>query len=221
MSNPICQVQVRLGSTRLPGKVLYPLESRRVIGWVIDRCTAAETVTDAVVAVGNEPENEAITEWCERNGVRHATGPEGNLLERHLAVAEAYSSDPVVRVTGDCPFVPPAEIDRMVGEHESNDARYTTNVTDDMPIGTAVDVIDREVLEELRELGDSHPVRRLRENPDRWDVAFSPNERWVAVSEAHIAVDTPSDYWRVTDALEAVGDNPLDIAEWMAQRQGI
>jgi len=218
MSGPTVQIQVRLGSTRLPGKVLYHLGSRRVLEWVVDRCERARDPEGVVVAVGDEPENDAITEWCDRNDVRQVVGPEDDLLARHLAAAEATDGDPVVRVTGDCPFVPPGEIDRLVGEHAASDARYTTNVTDEMPIGTAVDVIDRDVLAELRALEEFHPVMRLRENPEAWSVDFSPDERWTAHSEAHVAVDTPADYWLLTDALAAVGEDPFDVVRWVSQR---
>ena len=214
----VVQLQARLGSTRLPGKVLYPLGSRRVLGWVVERARRAERAGDLILTVGDRPENDTIREWCNRNKVAFDTGPEDDLLQRHYQAAETADSDPVVRVTGDCPFVPPSEIDRVIAEHEGNDARYTTNLTEEMPIGTAVDVIDRAVLEELRELGDSHPVRRLRENPEEWAVAVTPNEQWTALGEAHTAVDTPADYWRLSDAIEAVGEEPHAVTEWVAER---
>ena len=214
----VVQVQARLGSSRLPGKVLYTLGSRRVLGWVIERAQRIEQPAEVVLTVGDRPENDAIREWCDRHEIPYSSGPEDDLLERHSLAAAMMDSDPVVRVTGDCPFVPPSEIDRLVREHEQNDARYTTNLADDMPIGTAVDVIDRKVLEELRELGDTHPVRRLRNNPEEWDVVVSPNEQWMSFNDAHIAVDTPEDYWLLSDAIKAVGSRPRAVAEWIAER---
>lgn len=213
------QIQARLGSTRLPGKVLYEIGSRRILGWVVERARRAETPTNIILTVGDRPENDAIREWCDRNEIGYDTGPEENLLERHIQAAEVTDSDPVIRITGDCPFVPPSEIDRVIQEHEQNNARYTTNVTDDMPIGTGVDVINREVLEALRERGDNHPVRRLRKNPEEWDVMFTSNDHWSAFADTHIAVDNPNDYWILSDAIDAVGDNPIAVAKWIAERQ--
>ena len=214
----VVQIQARLGSSRLPGKVLYTLGSRRILGWVIERTKRTEQPTRVVLTVGDRPENDAIREWCDRHDVPYSSGPEDDLLERHSLAAAMMDSDPVVRVTGDCPFVPPSEIDRVIEEHEENDARYTTNLTEEMPIGTAVDAIERDVFEELRELGDSHPVRRLRENPEEWDVVVTPNEQWTALGEAHTAVDTPVDYWRLSDAIEAVGTEPRAVTDWVAER---
>ena len=218
MSSAVVQIQARVGSTRLPGKVLYPLGSRHVLDWVVERARRAERVRGIILTVGDRPENDAIREWCDRNEVGYDTAPEADLLKRHWQAALTADSDPVVRVTGDCPFVPPSEIDRVIAEHDQNAARYTTNLTDEMPIGTAVDVIDRDVLEELRELGDTHPVRRLRNNPDEWDVVFSPSDQWTKYGNAHIAVDTPDDYWLLSDAVNAVGEQPRAVAEWIAER---
>lgn len=212
----VASVQARMGSTRLPGKVLLPLGERRVLGWVAGRCVAAERVDDLRLTTGRGPENEAITEWCRRTGYDCLTGPEENLLERHRAVAAATDADVLVRVTGDCPFVPSEEIDRVVQEHHTNDAGYTTSHTERMPIGTAVDVIDIGLLDELADLGDTHPVVRLRENPDTWGVRFADSDDWAEFGTVHLAVDTPGDYWSLTDAVDAVGSDPRAVAGWIA-----
>jgi len=217
-NNILCSIQARLGSTRLPGKVLFSLGPRRVLGWVVERARCAKISTDLILTLGDQPENAAIREWCDRNEITHNTGPEENLLKRHLQAATIADSNSIVRITADCPFVPSAEIDRVIQAHEASNAQYTTNVTDEMPIGTAVDVIDRKVLEELNELGDSHPVRRLRKNPNEWNVQFTSNNKWSEVSEAHLAVDTPDDYWRLIDAINTVGEKPMEVAKWISEQ---
>ena len=213
----IASVQARLGSSRLPGKVLYQLGDRRLLQWSIDRTEAAKKVDETVVTTGDQPENDAIGEYCDRARVNYLTGTEDDLLARHRAVAEKTDCDILVRITADCPFVPSTEIDRVIEEHLANDARYTTNSTDKMPIGTAVDVIDPDVLVELGDVGETHPVKLPRADPEQWQTIWNDNPTWHAVSDAHIAVDTPADYWSLTDALNAVGDNPFEIAKWITQ----
>jgi spore coat polysaccharide biosynthesis protein SpsF len=217
MGMPVVQIQARLGSTRLPGKILYSLAGRRIVRRVLDSALTANEPETVVFAIGDRPENDAVVEWCERAEVPYHQGPEDDLLARHLGTAEAFDAGPVVRVTGDCPFIPPGEIDRIVREHGENTARYTTNFAEGMPIGTAVDAIDRDVLSDLRKRGDTHPVRRLREHPEEWDVAVSPAERWTELAPAHTAVDTPEDYWTLTDAVTAVGEDPQAVTEWVAE----
>jgi spore coat polysaccharide biosynthesis protein SpsF len=206
-----------LGSTRLPGKVLYHLGDRRLLQWVIDRCDETDTVETTVAALGDEPENEAVTEYCSRADMEHVVGPEDDLLARHVAVADHTDCEALVRITGDCPFVPAEEIDRVVEAHRDNDAVYTTNFTEAMPIGTAVDVLDVEVLYELQELGETHPVKLLRAGESKWDVTRTDDAQWHQYSDLHLAVDTPSDYWLLSDAISAVGSRPDAVAEWLTQ----
>ena len=152
--NVIGSVQARLGSTRLPGKVLMHLGEERIADRVMKRVQDAETIDETWLTTGDRPENEAILELCERKEYQYSRGPEEDLLKRHLNVSEESGCDVLVRVTGDCPFVPSEEIDRVVERHEENDARYTTNHAESMPIGTAVDAIDADVLQELWEMGE-------------------------------------------------------------------
>lgn len=217
----VASVQARLGSTRLPGKVLFHLGDKRLLQWTYDQTVSAKTIDASVVSIGDEPENEAVTEYCERTETNYIVGPEDDLLARHFDVAEKTGCDLLVRVTADCPFVPSTEIDRVVRAHAENDAQYTTNITDDMPIGTAVDVVDVELLRELREVGETHPVKLAREKPDEWGVVWDVDDSWGSVADAHMAVDTPKDYWSLVDALDAVGDSPREIAEWLTQQKDL
>lgn len=211
----VASVQARLGSTRLPGKVLYQLGERRILQWVVDRTNDAECIDKTVVALGDGPENAAVLEYCDRENVESVMGPEEDLLARHIAVAEHTACDILVRITGDCPFVPSAEIDRIVEAHLENDAVYTTNYTDAMPVGTAVDALDIGVLKQLQYSGETHPVKLLRSGGSNRTVAFTDNPEWYQFDEAHLAVDTPSDYWQLSDALSAVGSQPEEISDWI------
>lgn len=211
-------IQARLGSTRLPGKILFPLGDRRLLKWSIDRAESAEAVDETVAAIGDRPENDAVETYCDRSGIDYLVGPEDDLLKRHLEVVDETGCDLLVRITADCPFVPSGEIDRVVEEHIANDARYTTNVTEDMPVGIGVDAIDPDLLRELHALEETHPVKLARSEPANWGISRSDNPAWNYFSDVHFAVDTPADYWSLVDAVDTVGDNPRKVAEWIAKR---
>lgn len=214
----IASIQARMGSTRLPGKVLLEIEESRIVEHVVERCRTSETVDTVYLTVGDRPENDALVEYARRAGVDCVRGPEEDLLARHAASAHEADAETVVRITGDCPFVPPEEIDRVIGEHEQNDAVLTTNNTDAMPTGTAVDVLDSDVLDALSSEGATHPVAPLRADESVRPVEVTDARRWTEVGSAHTAVDTPMDYWNVVDAVRAVGTDPYDVTEWLADR---
>lgn len=212
-------IQARMGSTRLPGKVLLSIRGRRTIDLVRQRCEAASNVDHIVFTIGDEASNEAIIKWCDRNGHHYVVGPEEDLLARHRLSLDQTEDGTLVRVTSDCPFVPPSEIDRLVDRHVENGKTYTSNATDRMPVGTAVDVLDRSVLRELAERGETHPAVPLRESPDEWGAVIDDSAAWAELGAAHTAVDTPSDYWALVDAVRAVGFDPREVTEWIAENR--
>ena len=225
----VISIQARMGSTRLPGKVLLGLGNARVVEWVIRRCRRAQERLQregaVVVATGDRSANDAIVEFCERAGIGSIVGPEDDLVERHCLVAEETNADRLIRITADCPFVPPGEIVRTARVHARTDARYTRNDRYDsesgssMPIGTAVEVFDVDVLASLRAQGENHPNKPLLTNPDQWEISFSPNPELESYADAHIAVDEPADYWALTDALEAVGPDPTEVIKWVDEHR--
>jgi spore coat polysaccharide biosynthesis protein SpsF len=88
-----------------------------------------------------------------------------------------------------------------------------------MPVVSAVDVLGRQTLEELSDHGEVHPVSPLDKKASSWDVCITDAAKWTRLGAAHIAVDTPADYWRLIDAVEAVGENPYTVSSWLAQNQ--
>lgn len=213
----VVSVQCRMGSTRLPGKVLLPLGGERVVSWVLGAAERAGAVDEVVLAVGDRPENEAIVGFCERNDQRYIRGPEDDLVERHRQVIAETNADLLVRLTGDCPLLPASEIDRVIEEHLTAGVEYTFNDMDVMPVGTATDVLDPSVVRELSADNRTHPTKPLHADTDRWSQKPTHNEAWRHLSDVHMAVDTPGDYWTLSDAVDAVGNDPYEVATWITQ----
>lgn len=211
----IVSIQARMGSQRLPGKVMLSMGDKRVLERTVNRCDAATLPDDVVVTVGDEECNKMITQWCERNQIRYSEGPEEELLTRHRKVAKQTNADSLVRVTADSPFLPADEIDRLIEEHSSHRYDYTTNFDEASPVGTIVDVIETEILDTLFDNGESHPVQRLRENDGTFDVNVSPSPELREIAEANLEVNTPEDYWRLTDALNRVGADTREMGRWL------
>lgn len=103
-------IQARMGSTRLPGKVMMDLAGMPVLGWVVRAAKAAKNVNRVVVV---SPDGE-ILEWCIFNGIECYWGDESDVLSRFRNVAWLIKPGLIVRLTADCPFLDPDLIDDTI-----------------------------------------------------------------------------------------------------------
>lgn len=111
-------IQARLGSTRLPGKVLLRLADDTVLGHVVRRVRACRRLDEVVVATTVEAEDAAIVAECARLGVPSFRGSAEDVLGRYFHAARGVGAETVVRVTSDCPLFDPALLGRMLEEFQ-------------------------------------------------------------------------------------------------------
>ena len=107
-------IQARMGSTRLPGKVLLPVNDRPVLAWVVERVKLAETIDQIVVATTDHSDDQPVVDLCRRAGYRYVRGDQYDVLDRYYQAARESRAEVVVRITGDCPLIDPGVIDKTV-----------------------------------------------------------------------------------------------------------
>ena len=107
----IAIIQARTGSTRLPGKVMYPLNGRPALDHVVTRTAHADSVDHVVVATSTESTDHVIEEYAPTFGADVIRGSESNVLSRFEKAVEAHDPDIILRVTGYCPLIAPNLID--------------------------------------------------------------------------------------------------------------
>lgn len=147
MGKTVAVIQARMGSTRLPEKVLMDIGSKPMLWHVYERAKCAALVDRAVVATSVEPEDDAIETFCEERGIPCHRGSEADVLDRYHETAVAENAATVVRLTGDCPLLSPPVIDRVIGAYQQSDADYVTNIMEyTHPDGLDVEVFDVEAL---------------------------------------------------------------------------
>jgi len=112
---PVAIVQARMGSTRLPGKVLADVAGAPLLARMLERVAAARTLTGIVVATPDGEEDAPLRELVAKLGVPCITGSADDVLARYAGAAAASKADPIVRLTADCPLIDPKVIDTCVG----------------------------------------------------------------------------------------------------------
>ena len=108
-----------MGSTRLPGKVLRPIVGRPMLWHVVQRVRQAPGVAEVVVATSDRGNDEPIRQFCQKEKIACFAGSEQDVLDRFFQAAREFSADPVLRITGDCPFVDPGVVGKVLELYQS------------------------------------------------------------------------------------------------------
>ncbi|HUI47063.1 MAG TPA: NTP transferase domain-containing protein, partial [Acidimicrobiia bacterium] len=142
----VAVIQARVGSTRLPNKVLRPLGGRPVLAWVIEAARAARC-DEVVVATTVLAEDDAVATIAVAYGARVARGPVDDVLTRYLMAVDATCADVVVRLTADCPLLDPSLIAMCVRAFDPAELDYlSTNHPRTVPHGLDVEVVSARAL---------------------------------------------------------------------------
>ncbi|MFH0737372.1 MAG: glycosyltransferase family protein [Candidatus Micrarchaeota archaeon] len=141
-------IQARMGSTRLPGKVLKSVLGKPLLVLMIERVRLAGSLDKVVVAIPDTPENDPLERLCADNGIDCARGSENDVLSRYYHAAKKFGIDPVVRLTSDCPLIDPAIIDHSIKLYKKERCDYLTNAIDrTYPDGQDIEIISFKALE--------------------------------------------------------------------------
>lgn len=217
-------IQARMGSARLPGKVLRRLGGRTVLARVVAAAQGSGVLDDLVVATTEETHDDAVVAECRELGVACHRGPADDVLTRFLQVMETHPSDAMLRFTADCPLLDPqliAAAARVFATVPGLDY-LSTSIVRTLPHGLDVEVVRSDVL---------CRVDRLATGPDRTHVTsyvyghpgdFSVLGLTLQPDRSHLrlTLDTEDD-WRLMEAIVAAfGETPVPVrtlTDWLAE----
>lgn len=133
--------QARIGSTRLPGKVLLPIGEETLLSVHLKRLKKCTTINQIVVATTFEDGVDRLIDTCKESEVDYHQGSLEDVLDRFYQAAVQYRPDWVVRVTSDCPLLDYRVVDQVVSEALERNVDYCANIiTEDFPDGQDVEV---------------------------------------------------------------------------------
>lgn len=189
-------IQARMGSSRLPNKVLMDLCGKPALWHVIDRVKKAKRIDEIVVATTIEKQDLQLVKFCADNGIRVYVGSESDVLDRYYQAAKLFKPDNVIRITSDCPLIDHELIDEIINIHTEQKNDYTSNtLVDSFPDGLDCEVMKYEVLEKAWKKAEllserEHVTPYIKKgNFKKFNVICEPdkrNFRWT--------LDTEKDY---------------------------
>jgi len=125
--NIVAIIQARMGSIRLPGKVLMDIEGKPMLWHVINRVKYSKLINKIVIATSTNKKDDVIEEFCKSNNIDFYRGSEMDVLDRYYQAAKVFKASLIVRITSDCPLIDPEVVDLVIKTHLSSDVDYTSN----------------------------------------------------------------------------------------------
>ena len=127
----IAIIQARLGSTRLPNKVMKYLGDKTVLEHVVSRVKQSKYIDEVFVATTIDRNNLPIIHLCSSQNIRVFFGSEEDVLDRFYQLAKLICPEHIVRITADCPLIDPEIIDLIIKTHLGSNCDYTSNTIED------------------------------------------------------------------------------------------
>jgi len=196
-------VQTRMGSSRLPGKVLKPVLNVPILERTMERLLRVKKLDEVVIATTEDPRDEVICDFAKEKGYLWGRGSEEDVLGRYYKVAKERNADHVVRLTSDCPLIDPELTDLVISRHLASSGNdMTSNVfTRTYPRGFDTEVLSMACLERLeREAQDSiyreHVTNFIHDFPEKFQIENVSQEKdWTYL---RLCVDTEEDLELIT-----------------------
>jgi spore coat polysaccharide biosynthesis protein SpsF len=206
-------IQARMGSTRLPGKVLKLIGGRPMLAIQVERAKQAKLADRVIVATSISAQDDQIAEFCRKIGVDCFRGAEDDVLTRYYECARQYRADVVVRLTADCPLIDPAVIDSVIQLYLDEKVDYAANAvppeTSMFPDGSDVEVFSWQALARAcQEAQDPHDREHVTFYFWKYDNGFTLAQmkqvkNW---SKYRFTVDYPEDYEVVGEIIKELND---------------
>ena len=214
----LCVIQARMGSSRLPGKMLKTIGDKTTIQHVLRQVKRATMIDHIVVATTTEAVDDALASAVRDEGVDVFRGSVDDVLDRYYQAALPHNPDAVVRITGDCPFVDPALIDQVIERFAStSNVDYVSNAHPaTYPDGMDVEIISFAALQKLWRSANlsserEHVTLGAWQNPDIFEVDVVRNE--VDASDLRLTLDEPEDLELLNVLFENMGGEVLSCGE--------
>jgi|TARA_B100001964_G_C14241996_1_gene605481 glutamate-1-semialdehyde 2,1-aminomutase len=135
-------VQARMGSIRLPNKVMKPIIGIPMIEILLKRLNKSKLIDQIVLATSTDKKNRPLVDQVERIGFTCMQGSELDVLDRYIKAAKQFNADAIVRITGDCPLVDPVLVDECInGFIDSKVDYYSNAISPTFPDGLDIEVI--------------------------------------------------------------------------------
>lgn len=217
-------VQARMGSTRLPGKVLMPIMGKPLLHYLVERLRRVTKADSLAILTTHQPADDQIVRFCQKEGVDCYRGSEEDVLARYYGAAQELKIDAIVRITSDCPLIDPGLVDHVIDLYRNHASEWDYVSTccgkRSFPRGLDVEIFSYAALEQAFQKAQKpeereHVTLYMYQSAGLFRVHNIESEK--DLSRYRLTVDTPEDFElirRIYEALYPVNPN-FDLQDVM------
>ena len=196
----VVTIEARMGSSRLPGKVLLPALGEPMLLHLVRRLRAVASLDEIVIATTTNAADQSIVDFAQEHGVACFRGSEDDVLARVIGAGESAQADVVVDITGDCPVIDPDLVEQTIRMFLAHEVDYVSNsIIRSYPDGMDTQVMSMQALRNSAEmtqdpLNREHVSRFIWQHPERYrivNLVAPPSLHWP---ELGLTLDEVGDY---------------------------
>lgn len=208
-------IQARMGSSRLPGKMLKEINKKPLILYALEQTKKSRLIDKIVLASTNTQKDASLLETAKKAGYETFAGSENDVLDRYYQAAKQYKGDIIVRITGDCPLIDPKAIDKVIQAFKDKKCDYASNVhPPTYPDGLDVEVFSIKTLEKAWKEAKitserEHVTPYIWKNPQIFSTINVENKE--DLSNLRWTVDEQEDLTLISEIIKKLGNTEINM----------
>ena len=201
--NISCVIQARMGSSRLPGKILLNGYDRPLLIHLIERIKKSKKIDKIIVATSKNKLDDIIFNLCKKNKTEVFRGDEKNVLLRYFNCAKKYKISTIVRITSDCPLIDHTIIDKMIQNYEIGKYDFYGNTHPaTFPDGYDIEIFSFQALKKSfynskNNFQKEHVTPFIWDNPDKFLIGNYKNKKGNLHNHYRLTLDFIEDYYLI------------------------
>lgn len=193
-------IQARIGSTRLPRKILKEIAGRPLLDHILGRLAEMRSDARVVIATSDDALDDEVEAFCKERGVDCFRGSEQDVLARYYECALERGFEHVVRLTGDNPFTDVEELDRLIALHVAGSYDFSESFSE-LPLGVGAEIFTFTALERSYVFGlephqREHADEYILDNRGQFRIGQLSVPEPKRRSSVRLTVDTSDDLAR-------------------------
>lgn len=213
-----CIIQARMGSERLPGKVILPILNKPLILHTLDRLSKSKYIDKLIVATSDDESESPLVDIVNQNGYEVFRGDEKDVLKRYKEASDVFESDVILRVTGDCPMIDSDIVDNVITYYKMNNYDYVRlDVPNTFIRGFDVEVFSKKILDQVDKFAKTNSEREhvtlyIYNNPEKFNIGYIRGNDFYN-KDYRLCVDTKEDFELISRVYKIFNDEFVSAKE--------